>query len=83
MVHLNYKIKEVFLWFLAMLEWVRMIKILVYKLMHLLIMELTIISRKVSGAKKDRPQLEEMINLLREGDSVVIFYKLDRILTIN
>lgn len=28
--------------------------------------------------KKDRPQLEEMINLLREGDSVVI-YKLDRI----
>ena len=33
---------------------------------------------KVTGAKKDRPQLEEMINLLREGDSVV-FYKLDRI----
>lgn len=33
---------------------------------------------KVTGAKKDRPQLEEMINLLREGDSVVI-YKLDRI----
>ena len=24
---------------------------------------------KVTGAKKDRPQLEEMINLLREGDS--------------
>lgn len=28
---------------------------------------------KVTGAKKDRPQLEEMINLLREGDSVVIY----------
>ena len=40
------------------------------------------IQEKVTGAKKDRPQLEEMINLLREGDSVVI-YKLDRISAIN
>ena len=38
---------------------------------------------KVTGAKKkDRPQLEEMINLLREGDSVVI-YKLRSNFTIN
>ncbi|WP_311049664.1 recombinase family protein [Enterococcus faecalis] len=33
---------------------------------------------KVTGVKKDRPKLEEMIKLLRKGDSVVI-YKLDRI----
>ncbi|HEM1339007.1 TPA: recombinase family protein, partial [Listeria monocytogenes] len=33
---------------------------------------------KVTGSKRDRPQLEDMIKGLREGDSVVI-YKLDRI----
>lgn len=33
---------------------------------------------KVTGTKKDRPQLEAMLQSLREGDSVVI-YKLDRI----
>lgn len=33
---------------------------------------------KMTGSKRDRPQLEDMIKGLREGDSVVI-YKLDRI----
>ncbi|AOA04114.1 recombinase family protein [Carnobacterium maltaromaticum] len=33
---------------------------------------------KVTGSKRDRPQLEDMVKGLREGDSVVI-YKLDRI----
>lgn len=33
---------------------------------------------KVSGASKERPQLEEMLKYLREGDQVIVF-KLDRI----
>ena len=33
---------------------------------------------KMSGAKKDRPELEKMIGHLRKGDKVVV-YKLDRI----
>ncbi|WP_140443374.1 recombinase family protein, partial [Listeria monocytogenes] len=28
---------------------------------------------KVTGSKRDRPQLEDMIKGLREGDSVVIY----------
>jgi len=37
-----------------------------------------IFQEKITGTKKDRPQLEEMLKLLRSGDKVVI-YKLDRI----
>ncbi|MCQ6281058.1 recombinase family protein [Bacillus sp. EB600] len=37
-----------------------------------------IFQEKMSGAKKDRPQLEKMIDKLRKGDKVVV-YKLDRI----
>lgn len=37
-----------------------------------------IFQEKMTGTRKDRPQLEEMFKLLREGDKVVI-YKLDRI----
>jgi len=33
---------------------------------------------KISGVKRDRPQLNEMLNYVREGDSVVVT-KLDRI----
>lgn len=33
---------------------------------------------KITGTKRDRPQLEEMVKLLRKDDTVVI-YKLDRI----
>lgn len=37
-----------------------------------------IFEEKKSGKRKDRPQLQEMLNMLRPGDTVVI-YKLDRI----
>jgi len=37
-----------------------------------------IFTEKVSGAKKDRPQLQKMIEHLREGD-VIIIWKLDRL----
>jgi DNA invertase Pin-like site-specific DNA recombinase len=37
-----------------------------------------IFEEKLSGTKKDRPQLSEMLKILRPGDKVVI-YKLDRI----
>lgn len=37
-----------------------------------------IFKEKISGGKKDRPQLEKMIDKLRKGDKVVVF-KLDRI----
>lgn len=37
-----------------------------------------IFEEKMTGTKKDRPQLEEMIKFLRSGDKVVV-YKLDRI----
>lgn len=37
-----------------------------------------IYQEKESGKKKDRPQLDEMMKMLRAGDTVVV-YKLDRI----
>lgn len=37
-----------------------------------------IYQEKLTGTKKDRPQLEEMLKVLRKGDKVVV-YKLDRI----
>lgn len=37
-----------------------------------------IFQEKMTGTRKDRPELEEMIRLLRKGDKIVI-YKLDRI----
>jgi DNA invertase Pin-like site-specific DNA recombinase len=37
-----------------------------------------IFEEKVSGSKKDRPALKEMLKMLRPGDRVVV-YKLDRI----
>lgn len=37
-----------------------------------------IFEEKGSGSRKDRPALEEMLKMLREGDQVVV-YKLDRI----
>lgn len=37
-----------------------------------------IFEEKITGTRKDRPQLEEMFNYLRPGDKVVV-YKLDRI----
>jgi DNA invertase Pin-like site-specific DNA recombinase len=37
-----------------------------------------IFEEKITGTKKDRPQLAELITILRPGDKVVI-YKLDRI----
>lgn len=37
-----------------------------------------IFEEKVTGSKKDRPALNEMLKMLREGDRVVV-YKLDRI----
>lgn len=37
-----------------------------------------IYQEKMTGTKKERPELEEMMKLLRKGDKVVI-YKLDRI----
>lgn len=37
-----------------------------------------IFKEKMTGTRKDRPQLEEMIRFLRKGDTVVV-YKLDRI----
>lgn len=37
-----------------------------------------IFEEKVSGTKKERPQLQEMLSMLRPGDTVVV-YKLDRI----
>jgi DNA invertase Pin-like site-specific DNA recombinase len=38
----------------------------------------SIYEEKISGTKKDRPKLAEMMTILRPGDKVVI-YKLDRI----
>ncbi|MGW6255315.1 recombinase family protein, partial [Peribacillus butanolivorans] len=37
-----------------------------------------IFEEKITGTKRDRPALNEMIKMLREGDRVVV-YKLDRI----
>lgn len=37
-----------------------------------------IFQEKMTGTKKDRPQLDELLKLLRKGDKVVV-YKLDRI----
>lgn len=37
-----------------------------------------IFQEKITGTKKDRPQLEDLLKILRTGDKVVI-YKLDRI----
>lgn len=37
-----------------------------------------IYQEKMTGSRQDRPQLEEMLKYLREGDTVVV-YKLDRI----
>lgn len=33
---------------------------------------------KMAGIKKDRPQLEKLLKVLRKGDKIVV-YKLDRI----
>ncbi|MED2997442.1 recombinase family protein, partial [Bacillus tropicus] len=33
---------------------------------------------KMTGIKKERPQLEELLKVLRKGDKIVV-YKLDRI----
>lgn len=40
--------------------------------------EKNIYAEKITGTKKDRPAFTEMLNYLREGDTVVV-YKLDRI----
>lgn len=37
-----------------------------------------IFEEKITGSKRDRPELNKMLNMLREGDRVVV-YKLDRI----
>ncbi|MGG3622831.1 recombinase family protein [Bacillus gobiensis] len=37
-----------------------------------------VFEEKITGTRKDRPQLERMLDKLREGDKVVV-YKLDRI----
>ncbi|MBP3041675.1 recombinase family protein [Bacillaceae bacterium Marseille-Q3522] len=37
-----------------------------------------IFKEKLSGTKKERPQLAQMLNILRSGDKIII-YKLDRI----
>lgn len=37
-----------------------------------------IFQEKISGTKKDRPELQKMLDMLRPGDRVVV-YKLDRI----
>ena len=37
-----------------------------------------IYQEKITGTKKDRPELEEMLKTLRSGDTVIV-YKLDRI----
>lgn len=37
-----------------------------------------VFEEKITGTKKDRPALNEMLKMLREGDRVVV-YKLDRI----
>lgn len=37
-----------------------------------------IFQEKITGTRKDRPELDEMMKLLRNGDKIVI-YKLDRI----
>ena len=37
-----------------------------------------IYKEKITGTKKDRPELEEMLKTLRAGDTVIV-YKLDRI----
>lgn len=37
-----------------------------------------IFEEKITGSKKDRPALNEMLKMLREGDRVIV-YKLDRI----
>lgn len=37
-----------------------------------------IFEEKESGKKRNRPQLDELLKVLREGDTVVV-YKLDRI----
>lgn len=34
---------------------------------------------KMTAIKKDRPQLEELLKVLRKGDKIVV-YKLDRII---
>lgn len=38
----------------------------------------TVIEEKMSGARKDRPKLNELLGVLQSGDKVVV-YKLDRI----
>ena len=37
-----------------------------------------IFEEKITGSRKDRPELEEMLKMLRAGDTVVV-YKLDRL----
>ncbi|PEW23994.1 recombinase family protein, partial [Bacillus cereus] len=37
-----------------------------------------IYEEKMTGTRRDRPQLEELLKVLRSGDKVVV-YKLDRI----
>lgn len=37
-----------------------------------------IFQEKISGARKDRPELEKMLSMLRENDEVIV-YKLDRL----
>lgn len=37
-----------------------------------------IYKEKLTGTRKDRPQLEELLKVLRTGDKIVV-YKLDRI----
>lgn len=37
-----------------------------------------IFKEKISGARKDRPELEKMLSMLRENDEVIV-YKLDRL----
>jgi len=37
-----------------------------------------IYKEKLTGTRKDRPQLEELLKVLRNGDKIVV-YKLDRI----
>ncbi len=40
--------------------------------------ERNIFKEKITGTKKDRPALDQLLNIIRKGDKVVV-YKLDRI----
>jgi DNA invertase Pin-like site-specific DNA recombinase len=49
-----------------------------YNLMHWLTTEWTRLLKKKNQVKKNRPQLDDLLKVLRKGDTVVV-YKLDRI----